>query len=177
MTNTSSHIAINFGFGPLDTSLDGSFTRGTPNIVLGGTGLYAGLVGSMRDRAVSSDPNLVFEYQICPSEDSQPAKEVMESSCRKVYEWSTGGEFGGYKFSGSVEYENGALGVFDTPFFDEPNVTNANVAGRVMGYYVPNSGGAVAGNWNFAFFDHTGHESLAVEHQDWIAASLGFYQG
>ena len=175
--NASDFVSINFGFGPLDTSLDGSFTRGTPNIVLGGTGQYAGITGSMRDRAVSSDP-LVFEYQICPEEKIDDEAEAMDVPCRKIYEWSTGGNFGKYNFSGSVEYEGGALGVFDTPFFNDPDVRNADVAGRVMGYYVPNGGGAVAGNWNFAFFDH-GRESLAgekVEHEDWIAASLGFYQ-
>ena len=34
------------------------------------------------------------------------------------------------------------------------------------------------GNWNFAFFDHD-HDPLGddvpTEHEDWIAASLGFY--
>jgi len=173
----SDGVAVNFGFGPLDTSLDGSFTRGTPNIVLGGTGVYAGLVGSMRDRAVSTDP-LVFNYQICPSEDTKPKEEVMASPCQKIYEWSTGGEFNTYKFSGSVQYEDGALGVFDTPFFDQPDVANANVSGRVMGYYVPNGGGSVTGNWNFAFFDHdhdTLDDTLTEYHEDWIAASLGFY--
>jgi len=177
MATISDAVSINFGFGPLDTSLDGSFTRGTPNIVLGGTGQYAGLIGSMRDRTVNSDP-LVFNYQICPADDVKP-KEAMQAPCRKIYEWSTGGEFQGYRFSGSVEYENGALGVFDTPFFDEPPDTdgNAHVAGRVMGYYVPN-GGSVAGNWNFAFFDHKYDSVGAVptEHESWIAASLGFYQ-
>jgi hypothetical protein len=36
----------------------------------------------------------------------------------------------------------------------------------------------VAGNWNFAFFDHEYDSSGAVptEHESWIAASLGFYQ-
>ena len=170
-------VSINFGFGPLDTTMFGSFTRGTPNIIVGGTGAFAGLVGSMRDRAVNSDP-LVFNYQICPSQDAKPAQEVMTSPCRKIYEWSTSGEFNEYRFSGSVEYEGGAIGVFDTPFFDQPDVANANVSGRVMGYYVPNKGGSVVGNWNFAFFDHD-HDPLGdvpTEHEDWIAASLGFYQ-
>ena len=174
---SSDAVSINFGFGPLDTTIFGSFTRGTPNIIVGGTGAFAGLVGSMRDRAVNSDP-LVFNYQICPSQDAKPAQEVMNSPCRKIYEWSTGGEFDEYRFSGSVEYDGGAIGVFDTPFFDEPDVANANVSGRVMGYYVPNKAGSVAGKWNFAFFDND-HDPLGdvpTEHEDWIAASLGFYQ-
>lgn len=175
-------VSVNFGFGPLDTSLDGSFTRGTPNIVVGGTGSFAGLKGEMRDRAVSVDP-LVFLYEICPADQD---KEVSDNTftntdeCQVIYEWSTNGTFNGYQFSGSIIYgDERELGVFDTPFFGSPNVQNATVIGRVMGYYVPNARGATSGLWNFAYFDEESNVTASedeVKHENWIAASLGFYQ-
>lgn len=172
-TDTDDWVSVNFGFGPLDTSLDGSFTRGTPNIVVGGTGKYSGFVGSMRDKAVSTDPNpLVFLYEICPSEETEPSPDVMES-CFSVYEWSTSrrSNFSGYQFAGTALYEEGDehTGVFDTPFFASPDVENSEVMGRVIGYYIPNGRGAASGLWNFAFFEKGSEDS-----ENWIAASLGF---
>lgn len=173
-----SWVSVNFGFGPLNADLEGAFTRGTPNIVVGGTGDYSGFVGSMRDKAASSDP-LVFLWEICPSEGSVESNtDVLTEGCSRVYEWSTPqrSNHSGYQFAGSSLYDEQRIGVFDNPFFGSPDVQSSEVAGRIMGYYVPNGRGAASGLWNFAFFDEGGNSngSKKNHHEDWIAASLGF---
>jgi hypothetical protein len=78
-----------------------------------------------------------------------------------VYEWSTSGLFGPCSFLGV------SSGLFDTPFFESPNVVNETVAGRIQGEYFCNKRNACTGQWAFHFFDE----------DDWITARYGFRSG
>ena len=86
----------------------------------------------------------------------------------------------GIEFAGVMEHGGGPsaphVGVFDTPLYDDANIAEATLVGRLMGSFWPHVSESDVGDeaaaqqalhtglWNFNFF----------ESGSWIAASLGF---
>ena len=174
-------IVTSFGFS-FESSL-GNFTTGAqPNVILGGSGKYSGIVGTIEDAVEEFLPTPEGEsdeinyYKICSDDDPFPNPIVMEE-CTVFYELSKPEPFtiSGYNFSGNILVgESDHLGVFDTPFFMSSDVENATVAGRIMGHYLVNERGAATGQWNFNFFGGSADE---IMQSGWLTGNLGFGVG
>ena len=176
-------IATSFGFS-FETALGTFTTVEEPNVIIGGSGKYSGIVGTIEDTVKEFDPAPEGEfaevnyYKICSDDDPFPSP-VVEEDCTVIYELSVPHPFsvGGYNFSGSVlAGEDDHLGVFNSPFFFSPDVENSTLAGRIMGHYFLNERGAATGQWNFHFFDRN-MEDEASSPSGWLTGNLGFGKG
>ena len=180
--NEADWIATSFGFS-FETPL-GAFTADEqPNVILGGSGKYSGIVGTIEDTVEEFDPapegefSEVNYYKICSDGDPFPAP-IVEEECTIIYELSKSVSFtvGGYNFSGSeLVGEDDHLGIFNTPFFLSPDVENSTLKGRIMGHYFLNERGAATGQWNFHFFG--GDEDDGEVPSGWLTGNLGFGEG
>lgn len=174
-------IATSFGFS-FETPLGTFTTDEQPNVIIGGSGKYSGIVGTIEDTVEEFPPVPEGEfaevnyYTICSDDDPFP-NPIVAKDCTVIYELSKPGSFavGGYNFSGSsLAGEDDHLGVFNTPFFLSSDVGNSTVAGRIMGHYFLNERGAATGQWNFHFF---GKDDNDVEPSGWLTGNLGFGEG
>ena len=173
-------IVTSFGFS-FDSALD-NFTSGQqPNVILGGSGKYSGIVGTIEDAVeeflptVEGQSDEINYYQICSDDDPFPNPIVVEE-CTVIYERFMLEPFtvGGFNFSGSILVgEDDHLGIFNNPFFMSSDVENATVAGRIMGHYFVNERGAATGQWNFHFFGGSTDEIQS----GWLTGNLGFGVG
>ena len=176
-------IATSFGFS-FETALGTFTTVEEPNVIIGGSGKYSGIVGTIEDTVEDFDPAPEGEfaevnyYKICSGDDPFPSP-VVEEDCTVIYELSAPQpvSVGGYNFSGSVlAGENDHLGNFNSPFFTSPDVENSTLAGRIMGHYFLNERGAATGQWNFHFFDRN-MDDEASSPSGWLTGNLGFGEG
>ena len=178
-------IATSFGFS-FETALGTFTTLEEPNVIIGGSGKYSGIVGTIEDTVEEFGPAplpegefaQVIYYKICSDDDPFPSP-VVEEDCTVIYELSAPQpvSVGGYNFSGSVlAGENDHLGVFNSPFFTSPDVENSTLAGRIMGHYFLNERGAATGQWNFHFFGRNMDDD-ASSPSGWLTGNLGFGKG
>lgn len=182
-TDEADWIAMSFGFS-YETSLDTFTAVEQPNVIIGGSGKYSGIVGTIEDTVeeFTPEPRGEFEqvnyYKICSDDDPFPSP-VVEKDCSVIYELSMPQSFsvGGYNFSGSeLAGEDDHLGIFNTPFYLSPNAKNSTLAGRIMGHYFLNERGAATGQWNFHFFDRN-EDDEGVSPSGWVTGNLGFGEG
>ena len=171
-------IATSFGFS-FETPLGTFTTVEQPNVIIGGSGKYSGIVGTIEDTVEEFPPVPEGEfaevnyYKICSDDDPFPSP-IVDEECTIVYELSKPESFavGGYNFSGSeLVGEDDHLGIFNTPFFFSSDVENTTVAGRIMGHYFLNERGAATGQWNFHFFGKDDNDEVP---SGWLTGNLGF---